>query len=468
MIGDILLGLIFNGGNNVDKGSIVAFNQSKVLEENKELFPNDAHYLIITVDMPETIGNEANHDGKNIPTIQFGINVLAAQYAKENDSFGKDYDKDAEYPTMTDTWDGTTNISWYLDDPDATEYSLSTSEDFAGLAKLIDEGTDFAGKTIKLENNLDLNNKIFEPIGSYRQDKAFNGTFDGQGHTILNLSQNTWDLNNGYYHGDLGLGLFGKVEDAVIKNLIMENVSISGEYGLCGTVAATAFGECTFENITINNAKVNDYLYYAGGVVGWASGKHTYQDITIDESTIIGGQWGDFGNANGGIIGGIDTDGEYLFKDCVIACRIDGVNDVVSAYQWYCYRNCGMIVGKVSNDTSQGARPVVVPAGVKCENVTVIYNDWANYHYCEFAGTDYPYVRVEAGTSVDAYTNVRYGHPTDANGNIVVDDNHVHNDGEDHMKLIVFDQLFGGPGNDRYANYGVAEYDGVKVIYNNK
>ena len=36
------------------------------------------------------------------------------------------------------------------------------------------------------------------------------------------------------------------------------------------------------------------------------------------------------------------------------------------------------------------------------------------------------------------------------------------------MMLIVFDQLFGGPGNDRYANYGVAEYDGVKVIYNNK
>ena len=127
-----------------------------------------------------------------------------------------------------------------------------------------------------------------------------------------------------------------------------------------------------------------------------------------------------------------------------------------------------MLIGRVCSDTTPGSRVAVVPEGVTCENVTVIYNDWANYHYCEFAGTGYPYVRVEEGVSVDAYSNVRYGHPTDAAGNTVVDDNHVHNDGEDHMLLLVFDQLFGGDGNARYANYGVSEYDGVTVIYNNK
>ena len=57
---------------------------------------------------------------------------------------------------------------------------------------------------------------------------------------------------------------------------------------------------------------------------------------------------------------------------------------------------------------------------------------------------------------------------TDANGNEVVDDNHVHNDGEDHNLLIVFDQLYGGPTGDRYCTYGTATHDGVTVIYNNK
>ena len=61
-------------------------------------------------------------------------------------------------------------------------------------------------------------------------------------------------------------------------------------------------------------------------------------------------------------------------------------------------------------------------------------------------------------------SNPRYGHPTDANGNEVVDDNHVHNDGEAHFELCVFDQLYGGG----QGVYGNPVHDGVTVIYNNR
>ena len=47
--------------------------------------------------MPTTVGNEANHNGTNVPAITFGINLLATQAMKEEDSFGKDYDKNAVY-----------------------------------------------------------------------------------------------------------------------------------------------------------------------------------------------------------------------------------------------------------------------------------------------------------------------------------------------------------------------------------
>ncbi len=369
-------------------------------------------------------------------------------------------------------WDGTIDTSWYNDTD--TEFTLDSAEQIAGLAELVDSGKTFEGKTIILDSDLDLgvigeNGEYicFQPIGSYRKNLEFKGTFDGNGHIISNLHQNTWALDNGYEYGDLGLGLFGKVRNATIKNLKMDKASISGESAICGTVVSCAYGDCTFENITVSNTKCNDYQYYAGGVVGWASGNHVYKGIVIEESTIIGGQWGDFGNASGGIIGGAGTSGTYHFEDCTVACRIDAVNDVVSAYQWYCYRNCGMLIGQVDSYV-QNEVVNVVAENVTCENVTVIYGDWANYTYCEFAGTGYPYVRVQAGVSVDAYSNVRYGHPTDANGNVVVDDNHVHNDGEAHHELIVFDQLFGGPANHRYCYYGVATHDGVEVIYNNK
>ena len=152
-----------------------------------------------------------------------------------------------------------------------------------------------------------------------------------------------------------------------------------------------------------------------------------------------------------------------------MACRIDAHNDVVSAYKWYSYRRSGMLIGDtgVTEDPDEAVSNAAAPQ-LTCENVTVIYDDWANYTYCQFNAMGYPWVRVQDGISVDAYSNVRYGHPTDADGNKVVDDNHTHNDGEKHHELIVFDQLYGGETGDRYCTYGTATHDGVTVVYNNK
>ena len=101
-IGDILLEMIFNGASNTDVSAADSFKASNILASDKELIAGDAHYVIITVDMPETIGNEANHDGTNIPTIEFGINVFATQATVESDTFGKDYDAGNAVYTVAD------------------------------------------------------------------------------------------------------------------------------------------------------------------------------------------------------------------------------------------------------------------------------------------------------------------------------------------------------------------------------
>ncbi len=475
-IGDITLALAFGGENKVGYEYTSSFKSGNVLREDVELAPGIEHYLIVKVDMDETVGNEANHNGVNIPSIEFGINVLATQFTYESDSFGNNYDKDATYPELPDTWDGTTVTSWYNDTD--TEFVITTAEQLAGLAELVDGGNTFAGKTIKLGVDIDLYHladgatdpTCFDPIGSYRNDKIFEGVFDGQNHTIANMSQNTWALDNGYYYGDLGLGLFGAVENATIKNLVMDNASISGESALCGTIAAVAGDNVTFENIKVTNSEVADYQYYAGGIVGWAGGDEQFINCVIEASTTIGAQWGEFNNANGGVIGGVSTSANILIKDSTVACRIDAFNDVTSAYEWYSYRRSGMLIGdsgQVDDPDGNNVGNAIAP-NLTCENVTVIYGNWANYHYCQFKAESYPWVRVEAGTSTGAYSNPRYGHPADANGNEVVDENHTHNDGEKHNELIIFDQLYGGETGDRYCTYGTATHVGVNVIYNNK
>ena len=424
---------------------------------------------------PSANDNDYNVAGEKL-YANLGVTLVATQATVESDSFDDQYDKDAEYPKFTDTWDGTADTSWYNDTD--TEFILTTAEQLAGFAELVDGGNNFAGKTVKLGTDINLYHladgatdpTCFDPIGSYRNDLIFEGVLDGQGHTIANMNQNTWALNNGYYYGDLGLGLFGAVENATIKNLVMDNASISGESALCGTIAAVAGDNVTFENITVKNSDVADYQYYAGGVVGWAGGDEQFINCVIDASTTIGGQWGDFNNANGGVIGGTSDDVDILMKDCTVACRIDAFNDVTSAYEWYSYRRSGMLIGdsgQVDDPNGDNIGNAIAP-NLTCENVTVIYGDWANYHYCQFKNMNYPWVRVEAGTSTGAYSNPRYGNPTDAGGNKVVDENHTHNDGEKHNELIVFDQLYGGATGDRYCTYGTATHAGVNVIYNNK
>ena len=59
----------------------------------------DPEVLAMVVYMPEDVGNEANHGtGKQAPSIDMGISLVATQDTVEKDSFGNDYDEDAAYP----------------------------------------------------------------------------------------------------------------------------------------------------------------------------------------------------------------------------------------------------------------------------------------------------------------------------------------------------------------------------------
>ena len=69
--------------------------------------------------------------------------------------------------TSVDNWDGTADTSWYTSAPDASEYHISTAEQLAGLAQLVnDKATPvlFGGKTIYLDNDLDLSGTQWTPL----------------------------------------------------------------------------------------------------------------------------------------------------------------------------------------------------------------------------------------------------------------------------------------------------------------
>ena len=128
-----------------------------------------------------------------------------------------------------DVWDGTADTSWYYNNQDATEYTITTAEQLAGLSKLVHNGgstvTDFDGKTIYLDADIDLGGHSWVSIGYIRgsgmfQNNPFKGTFDGKGHTISNIVQETIGSN------EPG-GLFGNVNGGTITNVKLQNVEIN-------------------------------------------------------------------------------------------------------------------------------------------------------------------------------------------------------------------------------------------------
>ena len=80
----------------------------------------------------------------------------------------------------------------------------------------------------------------------------FKGVFDGNGHTIANFYQNTWEIKGDYdgtYYKD-AMGLFGYVVNGEVANLRVDGFSSDGEFTPTGVIAAYAENS-KFINISI-------------------------------------------------------------------------------------------------------------------------------------------------------------------------------------------------------------------------
>ncbi|NIK66981.1 S-layer homology domain-containing protein [Paenibacillus sp. BK720] len=139
----------------------------------------------------------------------------------------------------------------------------------------------------RLGTDLDLSGENWEPIGSWSPNEPFTGVFDGDGHTISNLTIDTGGA------GTNDLGLFGYASNADIRNVGLVNVNIdsyTGDYigGLIG----------------YNEGSLIEYVYVTGtikgdemlgGLTGYSSGmpgdaiRYAYSSAKVTGSADVGG-----------------------------------------------------------------------------------------------------------------------------------------------------------------------------------
>ena len=246
-------------------------------------------------EQPEMTGNAAPASSKN--RFSAGMLLAAALISASLNVATSQAISWADDAAQADT-------TWYTDNKDAAEYLISTPEQLAGLAILVnkttgkDDAYSFAGKTIKLTQDIDLAKTIdgesvkWKPIGTYlrnKVDKPFAGTFDGQGFTIKNVDGN---VSTGQS------AIFGHLSGATISNIVIDataQFSTTSSIAEVGSIYAYAKGStishcvnyASFEGIKNSN-------YYIGGI-----GAKAYESTVISNCV----NYGDLNTS--GYIGGI-------------------------------------------------------------------------------------------------------------------------------------------------------------------
>lgn len=415
-------------------------NTTPIVIELGEILPkylNMGNYRLFHVENGNTnpmtlVNDKADLTAHNTFTYNIETGAVVVAMATFSEVVG--------FVDISNEWKGEVDTFWYT--WPLTEdgvYRIHNADQLAGFAQIVGgmsedknyEPIDFEGKTVVLMNDINLNDgensndgaKIFYPIGYSNNQKVivsnrenqttnqdgvvsevqpFKGTFDGNGHTISNFYQNTWemfgDYNDGYapnsnYYKD-AMGLFAWV-DGTVKNLTVDNFSSDGEFTPTGVIAAYAGfnGNATFENIAITNCNPRVYNTGNGGIVGIGGNAEkentiTFKNVTIDNTNKITALWGSWDVACGGLMGmfrGKPTDNAVVtMTNCHVAAQMDVYNDVCGNYQYYWYRYSGMLVGTNKNMvTDKDGYTVPKTSQYKAENCTVHFGDWNNYYYCE-------------------------------------------------------------------------------------
>ena len=208
------------------------------------------------------------------------------------------------------------------DDP-ATHY-INNVEEFVAFRDAVNGGNDFAGVAVYLTADIDLTGIDWSVNIGDDAGATFDGTFDGQGHTIKNLtSTETAQKGDGY----ICTGLFGAIHGgAVLKDFTIENVTINtGDFTGNNVAAVVGFAwkaTGSIENVHVTgniniNAKnvtgvgaILGYDYYSpaltvkncsvigndgsailgksyvGGLVGYASSKIALNNNTVENVSV--------------------------------------------------------------------------------------------------------------------------------------------------------------------------------------
>ncbi len=231
-------------------------------------------------------------------------------------------------------------------------YQISSLENLLFLSASANSSYWAEDKYFIQTNDIDASNTStwnagagFLPIGN--SESSFMGNYDGQGCKISNLYLNRPTEEN--------CGLFGKITNASIKNLCLEDINITGKKnvgGITGACTSSVISNCS----SSGEMKAFFQTSLIGGIMGQSTGttlvERCFSSADIYGYNNVGGIVGFYrdeaiirnsyftGNIEGGyniggIAGQVIRNGQPTIDKCYVACTIDSE----------IYSSSGMIIG---------------------------------------------------------------------------------------------------------------------------
>lgn len=172
----------------------------------------------------------------------------------------------------------TLNVSTQaLDQGDGTAanpYQIATADDLKAFRDRVNNGETTLNAILTADITLNKS-ETWTPIGSSKN--KYNGTFDGQGHTISGLNVNEAGSNEA--------GLFGDTAQSntspVIKNLTIADSSFVTARGYAGGVAG--WGGGVFENCHTEASVTVQGMKFAGGIIGSYKGAGIAAELSMTQ-----------------------------------------------------------------------------------------------------------------------------------------------------------------------------------------
>ena len=148
----------------------------------------------------------------------------------------------------------TADTEWF--DETALTFTITTKEQLAGLASLVNSGMISADTIFYLEADIDLAYYEWIPVGT--EEHPFAASFKGEGHTISSLKINA---------GQDYVGLFGKVTGTISDfNLVNATIYVKDAHNYIGTVCG--YSQNSLSGISASGFVDAEKSANVGGVAG--------------------------------------------------------------------------------------------------------------------------------------------------------------------------------------------------------